>query len=261
MLFKKSTIEKKLEEHTSVETFNVMEIITNNAFEPNAFAEIIESSCSKFLAQSWDAKVMPKLGSLIQVKTNDTIIFGIITSIQTGSQDPMRYPFTYQKTEEELKREQPQIFEFLKTTFDIQIVGYQPVERTPACHASPSVEALREDRKLVSVSQFSSNKTINYSLPSTPPKIHSFVKNSNTNTIKNFFSKTEFLSLLFNAQISNLDEILLTILKNLNTTNQTRGFDKIFLNKFCSDFALLSGNDYKRLKLFLKRVQSLIRPA
>ena len=170
----------------------------------------------------------------------------------------MHYPFTYKKTEEELKREQPQIFEFLKTTFDVQIVGYQNIQLD---------ESKLDESKL--------DESINYNLPSTPPKIHSFVKNSDTEIIKFFFSKTNFLSLLFSAQISNLDEILLTILKNLNfiktslvktslvktrlvkTNIDANDQDKFFLNKFCRDFALLSNNDYKRLKLFLKRVQQI----
>lgn len=227
------------------------------------FAEIIESSCAKFLAQTWYPQEEARLGNLVEVTTNNTNkfgtkTFGIITSIQTGSQDPMHYPFTYKKTEEELKREQPQIFEFLKTTFDVQIVGYQNIQLD---------ESKLDESKL--------DESINYNLPSTPPKIHSFVKNSDTEIIKFFFSKTNFLSLLFSAQISNLDEILLTILKNLNfiktslvktslvktrlvkTNIDANDQDKFFLNKFCRDFALLSNNDYKRLKLFLKRVQQI----
>lgn len=225
---------------------------SQNSFTTKPFAEIIESSCSKFLAQTWDPQGEALLGGLVEVSTKNTNtfgtnkfgtnifgtnIFGIITSIQTGSQDPMRYPFTYKKTEEELKREQPQIFEFLKTTFDVQIVGTTKT----------------------------TDNVINYNLPLTPPKIHSFVRNSDAQTIKKFFSKTDFLSLLFSAQISNLDEILLIILKSLklnktglNKTSLNKNDKNEFcLNKFCRDFALLSGNDYKRLKLFLKRVQQI----
>ena len=244
----------------------------NNTKE-KPFAEIIESSCAKFLAQTWDPQGEAQLGSLVEVTTKNTnkfgtnkfgtntfgtnksgiITFGIITSIQTGSQDPMRYPFTYKKTEEELKKEQPQIFEFLKTTFDVQIVGYQNIQLDKYKLGEPKLDESKLD------------KSINYNLPSTPPKIHSFVKNADTKIIKLFFSKTDFLSLLFSAQISNLDEILLTILKNLKLTNtnlnktsvNTNNKKEFYLNKFCRDFALLSKNDYKRLKLFLKRVQQI----
>lgn len=204
------------------------------------FAEIIESCSTKFLAQTWDSQFNVKLGDLVEVtsktpadlnhpilnaKSNsfDIKIFGIIVFIKTGSQDPMHYPFTYQKTPEELQREQPQIFEFLKTTFDVQIVG------------------------------FKKNKIL-YSLPATPPKIHSFVQDVDFQIYIDFFSKTDFLNLLFNAQLANLDEILLAVLNNIQIQNSSL-LSKSFLQNFCSDFSLLSGNDYKRLKLFLKRVQ------
>jgi hypothetical protein len=184
------------------------------------FAEIIESNNAKYLAQTWNPQVMPKFGQLVETINNNTKIFGIITSIQTGSQDPMRYPFTYKKTEEELIKEQPQIFEFLKTTFDVQIVGFQ------------------------------ANDKIIYSLPSNPPKIHSFVNNLDKKSVQTFFNKTDFLYLLFNSQIHNLDEILIAILNDLPT-------NKIFLTNFCNNFSLLSGNDYKRLKLFLSRIKQI----
>ena len=196
--------------------------------ENKPFAEIIESNNNKYLAQTWDPKFSPKFGNLIQTNSNNIKIFGIITSIQTGSQDPMRYPFTYKKTEEELLKDQPQIFEFLKTTFDVQIVGHQLIGHQLTGHQS--------------------SEKILYSLPSIPPKIHSFVKNADSQATKNFFSKTNFLPLLFNSKITNLDELLLAIIDNIQPT-------KNFLEKFCSNFSLLSGNDYKRLKLFLKRIQ------
>lgn len=184
------------------------------------FAEIIESNSTKYLAQTWNPQNIPNFGYLVETTNNEIQIFGIITSIQTSSQDPMRYPFTYQKTEEELIKEQPQIFEFLKTTFDVQIVG------------------------------FKTNNEIIYSLPSNPPKIHSFVNNVNKNQIQMFFKKTNFLYLLFNSQIQNLDEVLIAILNNIQT-------DKAFIANFCNNFSLLSNNDYKRLKLFLSRIKQI----
>ncbi|MBD3273579.1 hypothetical protein GF385_04500 [Candidatus Dependentiae bacterium] len=183
------------------------------------FAEIIESSCSKFLAQTWKHQTKPNLGSLVTTQINEIKIIGLVTNIQTGSQDPMRYPFTYKKTEEELKKEQPQIFEFLKTIFEVQIVGYK-----------------------------NKNK-IYYSLPTNPPNIHSFIKHTEEELFDKFFENTNFLPLLFNSQITNIDEVLIAMLSNIKNLN------KKFLSKFAKTFSLLSGNDYKRLKLFFKRAQ------
>ncbi len=197
------------------------------------FAEVIESSLDNFLAQCWQWNNIPNFGSLIQVETTGQVIFGIVTQIQTGSMDPMRYPFPYKKTEEELMKEQPQIFEFLKTTFRVQIVGY--LETTP------------KTNKL---------QTLYYQLPPTPCKIHSFITKTSQKLSQDFFSKPDYLYLLFGFEnnIPNLDELLIAIVRQLS--EESFGAKKIDL--FYETLSLLTGNDYKRLKLFLKRTQNII---
>ncbi len=195
------------------------------------FAEIIESNLSNFIAQSWDLKITPAFASLVETKSNNQTIYGIVTNIQTGSSDPMHYPFTYKKTEEELKKEQPQIFEFLKTTFNVQIIGYKRSEKTF------NVEEIFN--------------VIEFRTPVEPPMIHSFVKNSTQEIIKKVFQDTQFLSLLFTNQIQNIDDILLVILKDLK---EKKLVSKNYIHNFCNQYSLLTGNDYKRLKLFLNRI-------
>ncbi|MFA5074587.1 MAG: HAS-barrel domain-containing protein [Candidatus Babeliales bacterium] len=190
------------------------------------FAEVIDSNISSFLAQSWEWNFFPEFGSLLQVDTKEQTIFGIVTQIQTGSMDPMRYPFAYKKTEEELRAEQPQIFEFLKTTFKVQITGY-----------------LKENK-------------IFYALPSKPCQIHAFISKIDTQTEISFFKNANFMYLLFSFsnQIDNLDEILIAILNHLKNKNI---LDNEKFDCFCKTFSFLTGNDYRRLKLFLKRIQNL----
>ncbi|MBY0352940.1 hypothetical protein K2W90_01075 [Candidatus Babeliales bacterium] len=196
----------------------------------NHFAEVIQSSLETFTAQCWSWNFFPNFGSLVQVESNEHIILGCVVQIQTGSMDPMRYPFPYQKTEEELLAEQPQIFEFLKTTFDVQILGYADKENL---------------------------EKVLYALPPKPSKIHAFVKECAPELSAQFLSNPIFLPMLFSFQhkISNLDELLLAILHNLTT--QKKLTQKVF-HDFCQTFSLLSGNDYRRLKLFLKRVEHII---
>jgi len=90
-----------------------------------AFGEVIESSLETVLAQSWAWNDVPRSGSLVNIPQKECTLFGIVAHITTGSTDPTRYPFPYQKTEAELLAEQPQIFEFLKTTFKIHLIGYR----------------------------------------------------------------------------------------------------------------------------------------
>jgi hypothetical protein len=195
------------------------------------FAEIVESCLDNFVAQSWRWNFFPDFGSLLQVQNNDFVMFGCVIHVQTGSMDPLRYPFPYQKTEEELLAEQPQIFEFLKTIFKVQVLGY--VERT------------------------SSQNKITYLVPPRPCKIHAFVSHAELQVASNFFEKTDFMNLLFafSNQIPNLDELLLAI---LNRMAKQKILNQVFLNDFCQHFSLLTGNDYRRLKLFLQRVEMLV---
>ncbi len=192
------------------------------------FAEIIESSIDNFIAQCWQWDFFPEFGSLIQVENQNCVTLCIVTQIQTGSMDPTHYPFPYQKTEDELMAEQPQIFEFLKTTFRANVVGY----------------FLKNTNKIF------------YLLPSKPCKIHAFVNMCPESLYIKFFQNPDFLHLLFefSTQIPNLTELLLAILNKLIIKNQLSNQK---LDQFCQTFTLLTGNDYKRLKLFLKRVESI----
>jgi hypothetical protein len=205
---------------------------SNNSSDTNSkdhFAEIIESCLDHYLAQSWEWNFFPRFGSLVQVETKETTVFGVVCHTQTGSMDPMRYPFPYKKTEEELLREQPQIFEFLKTIFKVQIVGY---------------------------SENQSKNSIYYMLPPTPCKIHAFVKSAPLNITKDFFSNPDYLHLIFSFanQIPNLDELLVAILNNLA---KQKILDAKKIDSFCQAFSLLTGNDYRRLKTFLRRIENI----
>lgn len=188
------------------------------------FAEVIESSLSGWLAQSWKWDHFPAFGSLITIEEKKRTLFGIVHEVKTGSMDPVRYPFAYQKTEEELLKEQPQIFEFLKTTFSCQAIGF------------------RENGKTL------------YQLAPEPPKIHSFIQKATKEQCQLFFSDERYLHVLFGStnQIMNLDELLLALMKQLSDLellSDTR------IEQFTHAFSLLSGNDYRRLKLFLQRAE------
>lgn len=198
--------------------------------QKSVFAEVVESSLDHFTAQCWQWDHFPSFGSLVTVEHGARMVIGCVTQVHTGSMDPMRYPFPYQKTEDELRAEQPQIFEFLKTTFTVQVLGY--------------------------VDRENSTKQPCYLLPPTPAKIHSFVTYAPLEIYATFFAKSHYLNILFAfaANIPNLDELLLALLHNLEQ-RQLLAKDK--LGDFCETYSLLTGGDYRRLKLFLKRVEDL----
>ena len=191
------------------------------------FAEILEAKITTFQAQSWQWDTIPEFGSLIAATSNNRTIFGIIYDISTGPMDPIRTPIPYQKTEKELEKEQPQIFEFLKTSFQCLSAGYLE------------------------------NNKIFYHLPPQPPKIHTFVCNTTKDQYDLFFESPDFLHLIFNAtEQFNLDELLLAIIKqqiSYKTLTKKR------LDIFIEAFFYLNKNDYQQTKLFLNRLQAIIQ--
>jgi len=190
------------------------------------FAEIIQGNLSQWTGQCWKWDNMPKFGSLVITSHGPLKIFGIVHTITTGSMDPIRFPAPYQKTEEELLREQPQIFEFLQTTFTCVTVGHEE------------------------------NYKIFYHLPEHPPKIHAFIENANIEECRIFFASEQFLHLLFNlsSQLSNIDELLLALLKNLN---EKKVLNNTNFLEFIETLSMLYKNDYQKLKIFLKRTNYL----
>ncbi len=191
------------------------------------FAEIIESSLHTWRAQSWQWDHFPYFGSLVTIETKKRRLFGIVYQLTTGSTDPSRYPFTYQKTEEELLREQPQIFEFLHTTFSCLTIGYQE------------------------------KSAIFYQLAPEPPKIHAFVKPADRHDAQLFFADLRYLHLLFSlsSSVLNLDELLLALLKHLS---ELHILTPAYATNFITSFSFLTGNDYRRLKIFLQRAQVFV---
>ena len=190
------------------------------------FSEVIESSLNHFVAQCWQWNILPTFASLVEVHNNQQIILGCVTQIKTESSDPTRKPFAYQKTEAELLNEQPQIFELLKSTFTVHIIGYKDL---------------------------TTNKVI-YRTPLQPSKIHAFVKQTSEQIFAEVFSQPHFLPMFFTFQNSttNLEELLLAILCQVHQKNL---ITKEFFHTFYQNFALLNSNDYKRVKLFFERIE------
>lgn len=196
-----------------------MKTATNKS---HSFAEVIESSLQGFTAQSWQWDTFPEFGSLVTIETKKRTLFGVVHAISTGSMEPGRYPFTYQKTEEELLAEQPQIFEFLKTSFSCIILG------------------------------FSEHEVMLYHRAPEPPKIHAFVSLATPLEYKRFFACHNYLHVLASSQQpESVDELMLALLRN---AHQQKLLDQARLESFIEIYSLLIGNDYRRLKLFIQRI-------
>ena len=195
---------------------------------PTAFAEIIESSLSVWRGQCWQWETMPAYGSLLTCTTAERTTFGLVYEIQTGSIDSNRTIFTYKKSDEELKRDHPHIFEFLQTSFSCLTLGYEE------------------------------NGVLYYALTPEPPKIHAFVQQATLQQYESFFAHPHYLHTLFSFAhtLTSLDELLLATLKHIS---DAKLLTEERLVDFIEAFSLHTANDYRRLKLFLQRAHMLLQ--
>ena len=195
------------------------------SIKSNYLAEVIESSLQSFKSQCWEREKIPAFGSCvaIDIPHDNKTIFGVVHQVYTCSDDPVRSVYAYRKTEEELQKEQPQIFAFLKTIFTAIVLGHKQ-------------------------GGMISQATISF-----PAPLHAFVRPATVEECTQFFEQTYYISLLFSQafQLGNIDELLLAMLNQF----QIMGFrDDALLESFIEQFSLLSGGDYQRLRLFLERI-------
>lgn len=211
------------------------------------FAEVIEASLQIWTAQCWRWDHRVDFATLVVVDDPKRVTFGLVYAIETGSWQAGRTLIAYQKTEEELLREQPQIFELLRTNFRCLTLGYKELTSLPI---SSNVVGV--------VSRDEAQEPIFYQYAPQPPKIHSFVRLATDAEIAQFFADNRYISALFAGdQYYNLEELLLGLIQ---FRIKKCLFDLDQWDKFIDSFALLTGNDYRRLKVFLHRLQPLLAP-
>lgn len=183
-------------------------------------AEVIESSTGDFLAECRELNGSPPFGSFVKATGQSTVI-GLVFSVSTHSIEPNRRPTAYGKTEEELRMEQPQIFELLKTELGAVIVGY--VDSTGA-HPF---------------------------LPPQPPRIHSFVHPCDAEETRTFTATSDYLRTIVNTPRLPTDDLLIASVRNAWAA---RGRDKAYLVSIGKDLSRLIRDDYDRLSSVIRRI-------
>jgi hypothetical protein len=190
------------------------------------FGEIVASNLTQWTVQSWDLNQFPPFGALVVCSYNQYKAFGVIAGIQTGPQDTSRTPHAFGKSLEELAQQQPHIFQFLVTTLITVPVGYE------------------KDAQQI------------YALPPQPASIHSFVAVAHAATYKTFFASSNWMVLFFNLFSQNplFDELLVAILQQ---AAEHAALTQDRVTQVITLFSLLMGDDYRKLKLFLQRIEKL----
>lgn len=182
--------------------------------------EVIESSTMEFTAESRVLHGAPPFGSFVKIDSYP-VVFAIVYEVVTQSIEPNRKPTAYGKTEEELRLEQPQIFELLRTEFTSLIIGH------------------RDDTGIFQ------------SLPPQPPRIHGFVHFCSADEIASFTERSHYLRPIFNQARVPSDELTIAAIRN---ACRARGNDGKYLVRAGKEVARLLKDDYDRLHSILERI-------
>ena len=182
--------------------------------------EVIESSTSQFLAESRELNGAPPFGSFIKTGSEPNI-YGLVFNVSTHSMEPNRRPTAYGKTEYELRMEQPQIFELLKTEFEAVIVGY---------------------RNDVGPRQV---------LPPQPPHIHSFIYPCTEAEVKALTGNGDFLRSILSCARLPADDLIIASVRN---AWQARAYEMPYLVGLGKDLCRLIRDDYDRLSSIMRRI-------
>jgi hypothetical protein len=189
-------------------------------------AEVIESSTTEFTAQARELHTAPPFGDFIKVGSSPTVI-AMVYDISTGSTDLNRRPIAYGKTEDELRKEQPQIFELLRTELRAKIVGY--------CN-----------------DECSGGASMRQQLPPQPPRLHHFVYRCTPDEIRAFTSNFDYFRTLAGIGGTLSDELLIAAVRQTCRAHQDTS--RQALVRVGKEMARLLRDDYDRLESILRRV-------
>jgi hypothetical protein len=188
--------------------------------------EVIGSSNTEFIAQSHALYESPAFGAFVRVDARDDTVYGVVFASYTHSLEPNRLAVAYHRSELELRAEQPQIFELLKTKFEAVIVGYKGKD------------------------------VVRPHLPPKPPRIHAYVFPLAPVEVKRVTADLGFLRLLLaGAKAPNrapADELVAAALRH---ALDAHGGDRSFLVRAGKELARHLKDDYETLSSILRRVR------
>ncbi|AEF17297.1 MULTISPECIES: HAS-barrel domain-containing protein [Thermoanaerobacterium] len=178
----------------------------------NHIGEVIETSTQKFLCQSIKLNDGPDFGSFVKTTSNDITIYGIVYNVSTMSDDQSRKPVAFGLSEEELKMQQPQIFELMHTYFEVQIIGY------------------KKDRYIGLI-------------PPKPAKIHAFTYLCDESDLKCIRENLNYIKYILNSKTGIEDELIAAAIRNLYSHDSD---EKTYLIEVGKELIRLLKNDFDR---------------
>lgn len=194
----------------------------------NYLAEITDSTVGHFIAQCWRWDTVPGYGSLVCAEQGASRWYGVVYRVHAGSDDPSRAVFAYQKTLDELRAEQPQIFEFLKTEISALLIGY--------VH----------------------NEQLSYGSCPLPVMVHTFVRIASVQECTQILRDPHYLHQLF-AQahmVGSIDELLFAL---FSQAKLLKVLNREMIIASLDVFNALSDQDYRRLRMLAQRLEGMMQ--
>lgn len=191
--------------------------------------EVIEANTQQFKAQvlrnergtEW-ARV-PALGALVRVDCQETHtqVLGVVCQVETTGVDSVHRPVALNLTREQLRQQQPQIFDLLRTDFLAVTAG------------------------------FIDKGTYFQYFPPYPPQIHDFAFSCSDEEVKRFTDRLFCLrTLLANPAVN--DEVVAAFVRH---AQHCRAGDTDFLLRAGRELSGLLKDNYERLSGILLRIQ------
>jgi hypothetical protein len=204
-----------------------MYLITNK----KKVGEIISSNTISFTSQcikeESDRLTLPQapyFGSFVIAQGEELgfDILAVVSEISSKSIDSVHQPVAMNMTKEELRMNQPQIFDLLRTDFSAITIGY-----------------------------ILNDKVFHY-IPPHPPQIHDFVFSCDAKDILKITEKPDYLRTLLNSSSSLSEEL---ISSNIRYSYYARGCNRDFLINTGKELSNLLKDNYDRLSSILKRIK------
>ena len=191
-------------------------------------AEVIESSTRAFLAEVYKEAEVPAFGSWVQVAhANGTTLYGLVSHVEVGSVEPHRQAVAFGKTEEELRREMPQVLALLRTTFRAQVLAYR--DARGALHQT---------------------------LPPHPPGLHDFVTACTPDDVCALGAPYDFLRTLVQSPdpAVPVDDLVVAVLRQVHAAHLGGPDGRAALLDAARTLSRLLRDDHERLQSILRRV-------
>ena len=183
--------------------------------------EVVESSSTGFVAQSYRLYGAPHLGALVRTG-GPYPAYGVVHEVATRGIDPSRRPTARgedEATEEDVYRSNPQLEHLLRTDFRAVIVGHIGGETR-------------------------------YHLPPSPPPIYAFVHVCATHEAAAFSSSTDCLRLLAGSGVVALEEVVSAFLRHVAAAQAD---PQAFLAGAGKQLAALFPGDFRLVESILLR--------